>query len=110
MATVPTPVQGLPVPDNNTEIRKLYQAIIDLGEDVELRISMRFASMTELATKLAGVTLVAGMEAWISDSKVKMIYDGTTWHQMWPMKPAIMSGTSTPAANVGNVGDIYFQL
>lgn len=57
-------------PDAETLARAIANAIVQ-------RSNMRFASAT--ARNLAIKTPAEGMEAWLSDTNTKTIYDGTAW-------------------------------
>jgi hypothetical protein len=107
MAILNTPVQGLPYPDANATVNEVDDYIANLAAAVETKLVMEFASATDRNTKIA--TPTEGMVCWLQDVNVLEAHDGTTWQQVWPASPAILSGTTAPTGSQGNVGDIYVQ-
>lgn len=104
-------VQGAPVPDHNEKLANIWQASGKLADFYDLRVNMRFASMSDLTTKLTGAAApVAGMMAYVADVAQVLVYAAGAWHKVYPTERGIYVGTTTPAANLGAVGDIYFQV
>jgi hypothetical protein len=96
----PYPMADEFLKDVNDHVRRLAQWADD-------RVVMRFATQTALGTAIPAP--VAGQLAFIVADKVLQLYDGTGWKRVYPSSPAIYTGTATPAASLGAVGDIYIQ-
>ena len=107
MATLNTPVQDLPYPDENSKINSTDEYIRNLAFALETKLVMSFPSSVERAAEIP--TPTEGMVAWLQGSNKLTLYNGTAWVQIYPTVPTITSGTAAPAAGSGAVGDIYIQ-
>jgi len=106
-----SPVQGVQLMDHDEMLKFIWDRINDIALFYETRGVMRFQNISSLNAKLIGdASPVAGMTAWIVESKQLITYDGTSWQRVFPASPQIYTGTTTPAASLGAVGDVYFQV
>lgn len=88
--------QGLPYPKLG-DAPNAESALSSLVNSVAPRANMRF---TDTAALNAAITTpVAGMEAWLTAEKRKVVYDGATWQTYVPQGQWI---TWTPAWNFAN--------
>lgn len=99
--------QGVPYPLANEYIKDVNDHIRNLALFVEKQLVMKFASMTDLGTKVPSPT--SGMLAWVTADKTLMIYDGSAWRRIYPYAPMTYSGTAAPSSSLGAVGDFYIQ-
>ena len=107
MAIQSTGNQGLPYPDNAEYLKYVWQYIRDAELAIEKKLVQVFASQTDLTTRVPSP--VEGMMAYLKDSDIIQVYNGTSWKRVYPQSPAIYSGTTAPASTLGSVGDFYMQ-
>lgn len=106
-----TPVNGARVPDHNENLNAIWKAEGILAHDLETRVNMRFANMADLTAKLVGdYAPVGGEVAYVADVGQYLGFVQGSWRRIYPSTPQIFSGTTTPPAGLGAVGDIYFQV
>lgn len=97
---MPYPLSSEKVADVNDHIRKLALA-------VEKQVVMKFATMTDMNTKIP--VPVDGMMAYINDTDLLYLRIKGAWARVYPASPTIYSGTTAPASSLGQTGDIYIQ-
>jgi hypothetical protein len=107
MTTRTTSNQGAPFPDVNEPLNNMNDWIYALATFMEVRGVQRFTNAADLSTKRTAPT--AGELAWINDTNILQVYDGTTWKRVYPPAPMIYSGTATPSTSLGAVGDLYIK-
>ena len=106
-----TPVNGVQVPDHNELLNQVAVFSQKVAAQTEPFTVMRFDNQADLTATLTGSLVPAeGMVAWIKDSNVLQVYDGTAWKRVYPVERMTYTGTTTPATSLGVVGDIYLQF
>lgn len=104
-------VNGFHVPDHDENLRDIWRAEGVLAKDLETRVNMRFASMTDLVTKLSGdYTPTGGEIAYVKDVGQYLGFVKGEWKRLYPSSPQIFSGSVVPPANLGQVGDVYLLV
>ena len=99
--------QGAPYPDVNEPLNNVNDWIYALAQFFERRAGARYANMSALSSKLPSPN--AGDSAWIVDTKVLLVFDGSTWVRVYPSSPQIFFGATDPSSGLGSVNDIYFK-
>jgi hypothetical protein len=107
MAILSSPVQGLPYPDQNEKLNTVDEYIRNLAFALEKKLFMVFESAADRDAKIG--TPAEGMVAYLKDVNAAHVRTDTAWKQIYPASPTIYTGTATPAASLGAVGDIYVQ-
>jgi hypothetical protein len=106
-----TPINAWDVPDASENINRGALHVRTLGYEAEQFTVMRFANMATLLAKLVGDNAPKdGMVAFVDDVDQLLLYAGGAWHRVYPTERMIYSGTTTPAASLGTVGDLYYQF
>jgi hypothetical protein len=107
MAILNTSNQQLPYPDNNEYLKWVWQYIRNLALAVEKISVMRFATSSDLTSRVPSPE--EGMLAYLLDSNTLQVYTGSSWARVYPPSPAVYTGTTTPASSLGATGDLYIQ-
>lgn len=111
MSYTKTPIDNIDVPDNKEYLKDAWRFSGKVATGLEPYTVMRFASMTDLTTKLTGVYVpTAGMVAYVVADASFYGYTGGAWKRIYPVEKQILSGTAVPASALGAVGDLYFQV
>lgn len=98
--------QGLPIPLHTSLMRDSYMHVRKLAEHIQKRLVTRYANATALANS---GTPIEGQLAWLNDANILQVYTGNAWEQVYPAKPTIYSGSSSPTSSLGVSGDVYIQ-
>src|SRR5687768_4537440 len=86
----------LPYPLHSQDPKWIDNYIKALAEAVEKVVIPKFAG--ESARDAAITVPVKGDMAWLSDTDVLQVFDGSTWAQVWPgTQPTITHGTGAPS-------------
>lgn len=99
--------QAAPFPDVNEPLNNVNDWIYALATFMEVRGVQRFSSQADLSTKRPSPS--EGECAWLQDSNVLQVFDGTAWKRVYPPSPMVYSGTTTPSSSLGAVGDLYIK-
>ena len=111
MSYTKTPIDNIDIPDNKEYLKDSWRFSGKVATQLEPFTVMRFASMTDLTTKLTGANVpTAGMVAYIVADNSFYGYTSGAWKRIYPVEKAILSGTAVPASALGAVGDIYMQV
>lgn len=108
MTMLSTTNQGAPFPQVNEPINNVNDWVEQLALFMEVRGVQRFADMATLSTKRPSPA--GGEMAYITADKSVYVYDTISWKRVFPPSPMVYSGTTTPAAGLGAVGDLYIQV
>lgn len=106
MATT-TPSQGFPVPEI-TDDPNIVEDLTNLALAIERRVVGVYTTAADRNSRITSPQ--DGQFAFLRDSDIFTVYDGTEWVQYPPVGPAITSGTSVPPNSSGNNGDIFFKV
>lgn len=102
-----TTVQAAPIPDDDDSyLKSVPDYITALAQWVELRVVMRFATMSEFTSKIPSP--VNGMVFWVeADNALYLYADGVV--RVWPTQPQFIVGSGAPTGPMES-GAIYFEM
>src|SRR6478752_4768449 len=107
MATLTTPIMGLPYPDDNELLQDVPDFIRVLALALDKSKIPSFATSAARNTAIPAPT--TGSIAWVHDNNPMprlTTFDGTNWVRVYPPVTVVLSGNGAPTGSA-EAGSIY---